>query len=190
MSLLDNSNTVQTQQTAQTQNQQTQGSAQSAGTGVQSNTYAPWQSNLQNLASGYITNMLSQGPQMQNQQQQLDYANLQFDRLEAPRLAQTYGPGSPVINSSRQIMNLGMLANLGQQANANNLNVYNAAMNYAMNPTGSLTSSTQGTTQNQNVASNQNTMTNALTKQTTTDTGGLLDVVGSTIGNLAGAFLS
>lgn len=153
---------------------------------VQGNVYNGQQLGLQGLANGFIGNMLMQGGN--GNQAMADYANYNFSKYEEPKMANTFGAGSPNIQGARQEMNLGLAAQAGQQQFQQQLGAYDAAQRYATLPQGQVMS--QSGTQAQNTIQNQNTAQQQHSSQVSLDGGALLDLGGSmTLQGLAGGFL-
>lgn len=160
-----------------------QGTNAQQGTTTQSRTpyFTPQQLQMQgqaqNLMQQILTGNLQQfGPT----QATYDAANANFNQHALPKLAAIHGSGSPTLNAAAQDLNLQLAGQFSQQAPAQALSAYNAAAQYAFNPTG------YNNTGNQNNVTNQNMNTTQNQLQKNQDTGGILGSILNGIGGILG----
>jgi hypothetical protein len=155
------------------------GGQQATQTGAASNAnnyqFNPGQQALQGSLNGFANDI--QNGDFSNfmpNPQMADYANMLFQRNEAPTLAGQYGMGSPQIGNRLNELQLGLAAQAQQQAPQTAINAFSALSNYATKPMG------ETGTSNQNTASNQNTSQNVATTQHQegTDLSQLLSILG------------
>lgn len=172
MSILDTSS----------QSSSMQQSQQQAGNQMQQNRLAfnPGQQQLQGQL-GQMGQNLMQGNIPQNfmqPQSVTDWAMTQFNKFQAPDLANRYGGGTNLIGAHRNELIAQLAAQSGQQAQGNALNAFNSIANYATQSIGSNTNmnnATRGNIGQQNQASGR-----------TLDFGGLADQIGYGLGAFNG----
>lgn len=93
------------------------------------------QGQLGSLGSGILSGNISSNFGMP--QAVSDWALTQFNKWQAPDLANRYGAGTNLIGAQRNELIAQLAANQGQQMFGNALNAYNSIANYATQPMGS-----------------------------------------------------
>ena len=175
-------NQVLTQVATTNATNQTGGQTQT-GSMTQSQTpyYTPTQLGMQGQAQNLMQQILQGNlQQFGPTQATYDAANAMFQQRQAPKLAAMHGSGSPVLNSALQDLNLQLAGQFSQTAMPQALSAYNAAAQYAFNPTGFQNVGNQNQTTNQQMQTNQDQL------QKNTDVGGILGTILNGLGGILG----
>lgn len=159
-----------------------QQSQQQAGNQAQTNRLAfnPGQQALQGQLGQMGSQILSGNAPAQFglPQSVADWAMYQFNKYQAPDLANRYGGGTNLIGANRNELIANLAAQSGQQMQGNAINAYNSIANYATQPIGSnnnLQTMNRGNIGQQNQAAGR-----------TLDFGGLADQIGYGLGAFNG----
>lgn len=176
-------NQVLTQVATTNATNQTSGQQQT-GTTTQTETpfFTPQQLQMQGQAQNLMQQILQGNlQQFGPTQATYDAANAMFQQRQAPKLAAMHGSGSPVLNAALQDLNLQLAGQFSQTAMPQALGAYNAAAQYAFNPTGYNRSGVQNTNMNQQMQTNQDQL------QRNIDTGGILGTILNSLGGILGS---
>lgn len=133
-----------------TQSGTQQQSGVSSGQTAQANTYNPSGQALQDQGAASLSNVLSTGQLPGNfgmSQLAFDALNQNFNRYQAPALANQFGAGSAAIGASQGEQNMNLAAQMNRDAWTNYNNVFNDVANFAYTPTGSVSTNQQAQSQ-------------------------------------------